>query len=174
MRKLFLIASFSGISAPARRGGPAPHPANHLSLITRHCLTSFLFDTNKAHRIMIPMRAPLKTKEKQFSIQYKFAHCGTATVACPERTRRVCALRSWVRALRYPEQNKCAQARLPMLPVPRGTNHQSLLTDHQSPITTRYTNAPCLGVPVMLTCPAAWGQIGWRARTETSATATGA
>ena len=130
MRKHFLIASFSGISAPARRGGPAPHPANHLSLITRHCLTSFLFDTNKAHRIMIPMRAPLKTKEKQFSIQYKFAHCGTATVACPERTRRVCALRFRVRELRYPEQNKCAQARLPMLPMPRGTYHQSLLTNH--------------------------------------------
>jgi hypothetical protein len=37
----------------------------------------------------------------------------------------------------------------------------------------RYMNAACLGLLVVLTCPAAWGQIGWAARTETSAMATG-
>jgi hypothetical protein len=61
-KKHFLIASFSAISAPA------PHLTNHDSRIT-----SFLFNTNKAHKIIIPPSALLKTKEKQFSIQYKFA-----------------------------------------------------------------------------------------------------
>jgi hypothetical protein len=37
-----------------------------------------------------------------------------------------------------------------------------------------YRNATCLGLLVVLTCPAAWGQIGWWARTETSAMAMGA
>ncbi len=36
------------------------------------------------------------------------------------------------------------------------------------------TNAACLGVRVVLTCPAAWGQIGWWARNAASAMATGA
>src|SRR5271155_2464705 len=62
-RKDFLIASFSG-SLPL-----APRPA----LVTHHCLTSLLFRTNKPHRIIILMRALMKTKEKQFSIRYKFA-----------------------------------------------------------------------------------------------------
>jgi hypothetical protein len=35
-------------------------------------------------------------------------------------------------------------------------------------------NAACLGVLVVLTCPAAWGQIGWLAGSETSAMVTGA
>src|SRR5271156_1799932 len=135
-----LIASFSAISAPARRGGPAPHFAHHSPLISHHCLTPFLFDTNKAHKISILTKALMKIKEKQFSIRYKFVHRGTATLGC--------ALRFWVRAFGHPHQNKCAHARLPMLPVPRGTNHQS-------PITTPRTNAACLGVPVMLSCPAA-------------------
>src|SRR5580658_10669621 len=52
-RKHFLIASFSAVSAPARRGGPAPH-------LTHHRLTSFLFRTNKPHRITILMRPLLK------------------------------------------------------------------------------------------------------------------
>jgi hypothetical protein len=43
---------------------------NHHLLLTNH---AFLFDTNKPHRIIIPLRALLKTKEKRFSIQYKFA-----------------------------------------------------------------------------------------------------
>jgi hypothetical protein len=76
MRKHFLIASFSAISAPA------PHLAHHSSRITRHCLTPLLFDTNKAHKIIILMSALMKTKKKRFSIQYKFAHRGTATLGC--------------------------------------------------------------------------------------------
>jgi hypothetical protein len=43
---------------------------NHQSPLTNH---AFLFNTNKPHRITILMRPLLKTKEKQFSIQYKFA-----------------------------------------------------------------------------------------------------
>jgi hypothetical protein len=62
-RKLFLIATFSAISAPA------PHLANHDPRIG----PPFLFDTNKPHKIIILTRTPLKTKEKRFSIRYKFA-----------------------------------------------------------------------------------------------------
>jgi len=62
-----LIATFSG-SLP-----PAPRLTHHSSLITHHCLTSFLFNSNKAHKIIILTRALMKTKEKQFSIRYKFA-----------------------------------------------------------------------------------------------------
>jgi hypothetical protein len=40
---------------------------------THRCLAPFLFDTNKPHKIITPPSALLKTKEKQFSIQYKFA-----------------------------------------------------------------------------------------------------
>src|SRR5580658_10662633 len=60
-----LIASFSGVSAAP------PRLIHHKSPITHRRLTPFLFSTNKPHRIIIPMRAPLKTKDKQFSIQYK-------------------------------------------------------------------------------------------------------
>jgi hypothetical protein len=70
-RKHFLIATFSVIFAPA------PHPANQHSRRT----APFLFDTNKTHRIIIRMRALLKTKEKQFSIRYKFAFRGTGLPA---------------------------------------------------------------------------------------------
>jgi hypothetical protein len=59
-RKHFLIATKFDISAP--------HFTNHHSPIA-----PFLFNTNKPHRIIILMRPLLKTKEKQFSIQYKFA-----------------------------------------------------------------------------------------------------
>src|SRR5271154_4982857 len=59
-RKHFLIASFSAVSAP--------HFANHHSPIA-----PFLFRTNKPHKISTLPRAPLKTKEIKFSIQYKFA-----------------------------------------------------------------------------------------------------
>ena len=66
-----LIASFSGVSAPA------PHTAtNHDSRVAR-----FLFGTNKAHKIIILATAPMKTKEKQFSIRYKFASRGTGLPA---------------------------------------------------------------------------------------------
>jgi hypothetical protein len=109
----FLIASFSAISAPA------PHLTHHSSPITHHCLTPFLFGTNKAHKIIILMSALLKTKEKQYSIPYKFA---------PREIRNVFLL-AWVQNVR---NFRC------------------------------YSNAACLAVLVVLTCPAAWGQIGSR------------
>jgi hypothetical protein len=68
-RKHFLIASFSRI--------PAPHLANHDSPIA-----TFLFNTNKAHKIIILVRALTKTKEKQISIQYKFALGSIGNLAC--------------------------------------------------------------------------------------------
>ena len=140
-----LIASFSGISAPA------PHLTHRSLLITHHCLSPFLFDTNKPHKIIIPLRALLKTKEKQFSIRYKFAlgsiglPAEEGNLACPERTRRACALnrakarftlragsagskggappacalRFWIVALRpHSNQIKCAQPRLPAAAMP--------------------------------------------------------
>jgi len=61
-RKHFLIASFSATLAPA------PHLTNHDSRKT----APFLFNTNKAHKIIILMKALMKTKEKRFSIPYKF------------------------------------------------------------------------------------------------------
>ena len=51
----------------------APHGSPftpHQSLFTNH---AFLFDTNNANKIIILVRALMKTKEKQFSIPYKFA-----------------------------------------------------------------------------------------------------
>ncbi len=91
MRKYFLIARFSATSAPARRGGPAPR----LTDLDSRIAPPFLFDTNKPNKIKILLRALLKTMEKQFSIQYKFAVGCTGNLACPERTRRACASRSW-------------------------------------------------------------------------------
>jgi hypothetical protein len=133
-RKHFLIASFSVISAPA------PHLTHHSSRITHPRLTPFLISTNKPPRITIPLRAPLKTKEKQFSIPYKFA---VASIGLPAACR-------------------------PTLPATRGTNHDSQVTNHDSPITTHCTNATCLAVPVMLSCPAASGPI-WFAQLGTGA-----
>jgi hypothetical protein len=89
MRKHFLIASFSAISAPARRGGPVPHLTHHSPLITHHRSTAFLFDTNKARKIIILVRALLKTKEKQFSIQYKFASRDNASLALVRERKNV-------------------------------------------------------------------------------------
>src|SRR5271167_380081 len=43
------------------------------SLITHHCLTTFLFGTNQPHKIIILVSVPVKTKEKRLSIRYKFA-----------------------------------------------------------------------------------------------------
>ena len=70
----FLIAGVCATFSPAA----APLFTHHLSLITYHCLThhrltSFLFDTNKPHKIIILMRTLMKTKENRFSIRYKFA-----------------------------------------------------------------------------------------------------
>ena len=61
-RKHFLIASFSASLAPA------PHLTNHDSRKT----APFQFNTNKPHKIIIVLMTPLKTKEKRFSIPYKF------------------------------------------------------------------------------------------------------
>jgi hypothetical protein len=74
-RKHFLIASFSAASPPA------PRLTHHSPLITHHRSTPFLFATNKPHKIIILMRALLKTKEKRFSIQYKFASRDIANLA---------------------------------------------------------------------------------------------
>ena len=137
MRKLFLIASFSAISAPARRGAPAPRLTHHSSLITHHRLASFLFNTNKPHRIIIVPRALLKTKDKQFSIQYKFASREIGVFAAGRSARP-----------------KIARA---TLRGSRTTRRGARVTIHKSRITPHHTNAPCLAVPVVLTCPAASG-----------------
>ena len=63
MKKHFLIASFSGSFAPAPR----------LTSRDPRIAPPFLFNTNKAHRIIIPICTLMKTKEKDFSIQYKSA-----------------------------------------------------------------------------------------------------
>jgi hypothetical protein len=97
-RKHFLIATKFDISAPA-------------SHLTDHCLTSFLFRTNKPHRIIILARAMMKTKEKQFSIRYKSASRGPGQPVAGASTLR-CALRG-----------------------PRVADHESLLTNHHSRIT---------------------------------------
>jgi hypothetical protein len=60
----------------------APLPTGHSSVIAGHCLTSFLFDTNKTHRIIILMRAPMKTREKRASIRCRFAVRGSGNLAC--------------------------------------------------------------------------------------------
>jgi hypothetical protein len=131
-RKHFLIATKFDISAPA------PHSKNPPNI--------FLIATDRIQKICNLM----KTKEKQFSNRNTEMHGEIGNLACPPW--------SWSRATRnQSNQIKCAQARLPMLPAPRTANHQSLLTNHQSPITTHHTNAACLGVPVMLSCPAASG-----------------
>jgi len=105
---------------------PPPHRTNHRSRIA-----PLLFDTNKAHKIIIPLSALLKTNEKQFSIRYKFTSRDVGNLALLPGSRNV-------------------------------------------PQFQRNANAACLALLVVLTCPAAWSQIGWSARTETSATATGA
>jgi hypothetical protein len=86
----------------------APRLSHHSPLITHHCLTPFLFDTNKVHKIIILLRALLKTKEKQFSIRYKFALRGKSSPAAEAILPLAC----------LPEAGLCA--------VP-----------HYSPITTR-------------------------------------
>jgi hypothetical protein len=67
-------ARFSRVLHPENHESPvAGHGSRftpHQSLFTNH---AFLFDTNNANKIIILVRALLKTKEKQFSIRYKFA-----------------------------------------------------------------------------------------------------
>ncbi len=62
---------------------PNPAPALRAPAITTYQspITPFLFNTNKAHRIITLLRALLKTKKNQFSIQYKFALRGTGSPA---------------------------------------------------------------------------------------------
>jgi len=71
----------------SRIAGHASPSANHQSLLTNH---AFLFNTNKPHRSTILMRPLLKTKEKQFSIQYKSAlrDIGLPTEAAPSLSLR--------------------------------------------------------------------------------------
>src|SRR5580692_6740102 len=131
MRKLFPIASFSAVSAPARHGGPAPHLTHHLSRFTHRCLAPFLFRTNKPHKIIILPRALLKTKEKQFSIQYKFAVGSIGNLACAHLISLECGSNAKI-------QFRRAQARFPMFVArvagngSRSTNHDSRITSNKS------------------------------------------
>jgi hypothetical protein len=136
-RKHFLIGTKYDISAPA------PYSKNPPNI--------FLIATDRIQKIANPM----KTKEKRFSNRNTEMHGGIGNLACPLNRAKArfilragsagskgsapaaCAYRFWVRKSRHPEQIKCAQARLPMLPAPRTANHQSLLTNHQSRLTTR-------------------------------------
>jgi hypothetical protein len=90
-RTHFLIATFSSVSALA------PHLTNHASRIE----PPFLFDTNKAHKIIILTRTLLKTKEKRFSIRYKLA-LGSIGLP-PAEVNLACALRFWAGAVATPE-----------------------------------------------------------------------
>ena len=78
-RKHFLIASFSATLPRTMRLTP------HSSPLATHHVIPFLLRTNKPHRITILLRPLLKTKEKRFSIQYKFALRGISlpTEAAP-------------------------------------------------------------------------------------------
>jgi len=80
-RKHFLIGTIRSTFASV------PPLTHYFSLITHHCFTSFLVDTNKPHKIIILVSLPMKTKEKQFSIQYKFAVRGTCNLACASFSR---------------------------------------------------------------------------------------
>ena len=82
-RKHFLIATICPTSMSA------PLSTHHSSLITHHRLTSFLFDTNKPHKIIIFVSLPMKTKEKPFSIRYKFALRGTGLPAFIAQQSRI-------------------------------------------------------------------------------------
>jgi len=132
MRKHFLIASFSAVSAP--------HLTHPLSRITHRCPRPFLFRTNKPHKIIIQPRALLKTKEKQFSIQYKFAvgsiclPAVAGNLACAHLISFGCGTNAKI-------QFRRAQARLPMFVArsaghgSRSANHDSQVTNHKSQIT---------------------------------------
>jgi hypothetical protein len=71
----------------SRIAGHASPSTNHQSPLTNH---AFLFNTNKPHRITILIRPLLKTKEKRFSIQYKFLlrDIGLPTEAAPSLALR--------------------------------------------------------------------------------------
>src|SRR5271170_5040605 len=121
-----LIASFSAISAPARRGGPAPHLAQRSSLVTHHCLTPFLFDTN-VPIVAQPLSPALSVREGAVLLGFGFGRCGIHTKTNAHRQDCLCY--------------RCHAGRI--------TNHYSPITTHESRLTA------CLAVPVMLSCPAA-------------------
>src|SRR5579863_1508210 len=131
MKNHFLIASFSGGFAPARRGGPAPHHPTH-----RHSpIAPFLFNTNKPSKITTLSRALLKTKEKQFSIQYKFALRGIqAELSSHRRQAWLFGIRSYRREVRGGSKPRrqncpCSKSRVSLL-----TTHYSPLTDHDAEV----------------------------------------
>ncbi len=106
---------------------PAPLPTHHSSLFTRHCLTSFLFDTNKPHKIIILASLPMKTKEKQFSIRYKFSN--VTVFGAPASCRTFCA---------FPGARVAGHGSRGKERNPRVTNHYSPITNHLS----RFTASP--------------------------------
>ena len=106
---------------------PAPLPTHHSSLFTRHCLTSFLFDTNKLHKIIILASLPMKTKEKQFSIRYQFSN--VTVFGAPASCRTFCA---------FPGARVAGHGSRGKERNPRVTNHYSPITNHLS----RFTASP--------------------------------
>jgi hypothetical protein len=87
------------------------------SLVANAChrLTPFLFATNKPRKIIILLSSPMKTKEKQLSIRYKWSLRGTGLPAAEGHL--ACALWCWV---------------APLPSAPRITQHQSPLTNTTS------------------------------------------
>jgi hypothetical protein len=106
-RPMLIATKFDVFCAVANAKAPPPHFTHHSSL-----LTPFLFDTNKVHRITILMSALMKTKEKQFSIRYKFAFRGTGLPDAGRHMLRCAGRGSW------------------------GTNHESQVAIHAPQLTT--------------------------------------
>ena len=112
-------------SAPALR---APAVTTHQSPIT-----PFLFDTNKTHRIIIPPRPLLKTKEKQFSIRYKFAVGSIGNLACAPRFC-IGALRNQSNQTKPNKPNRTRHGRIAY--ATGATVAEQRVTIHKSRITT--------------------------------------
>src|SRR6202050_5309605 len=136
MRKHFLIASFSAVSAP--------HLTHPWSRITHRCPRPFLFRTNKPHKIIIEPRALLKTKEKQFSIQYKFAVgsiCLPAVaghLACAHLISFGCGTKGKIADVRRADRRPRIAKR-----ESRFTSHESQVTDHESRSQSRRVQVLC-------------------------------
>ena len=132
MRKLSPIASFSAVSAPQP----------HLAAQDPRSTVPFLFRTNKPHKINILPRALLKTKEKQFSIQYKFAVGSIGNLACAHLISLECGSNAKI-------QFRRAQARFPMFVArvagngSRSTNHDSRITSNKSRSQSRRVQVLC-------------------------------